>query len=333
MFRENAEGYFHQWLVSERLDMNVDVNDEQTMHQYGLAFSEYLLTSGTDITVPPGPDKAYVVLTEKKNALADDSGDEDTQYGNYSSPGSLSQGEDEEELGTKTPVAASNRAERAADSEWSDQIDSNLDALIHSLKPNGKKPNEVDPLSEEPHAARSNPQSSRKDPESYCGRPVARIFFERLYYGKVTKYLPPVDDDDEAFWQIHYDDGDHEQLDEAELRAAMELYAKRSSSSTRPDPLRSKSGRGEERPASTRKELFASKPKKTRPSPVSKRFQVIDNALTRAEDMVESQQRDLRAVRNDVAELKNVMTESLARLGSQIKPCHRCRSSALKGPR
>eukprot|EP00617_Octactis_speculum_P019635 CAMPEP_0185750014 /NCGR_PEP_ID=MMETSP1174-20130828/8731_1 /TAXON_ID=35687 /ORGANISM="Dictyocha speculum, Strain CCMP1381" /LENGTH=99 /DNA_ID=CAMNT_0028426369 /DNA_START=40 /DNA_END=336 /DNA_ORIENTATION=+ len=67
MFRENAEDYFHQWLVSERLDMNVDVNDEHTMHQYGLAFSEYLRTSQTDITVPPGPDKTYVVLTEKKN--------------------------------------------------------------------------------------------------------------------------------------------------------------------------------------------------------------------------------------------------------------------------
>ena len=42
-FRENAEGYFHRWLVSERLDMNVDVNDEQTMHQYGIAFSDPLV--------------------------------------------------------------------------------------------------------------------------------------------------------------------------------------------------------------------------------------------------------------------------------------------------
>ena len=78
MFRENAEVYFHRWLMSGRLDMNVDVNDEQTMHQYGLAFFEYLLTSRTDITVPPGPDKAYVDLKEKKSTLADDSDDDGT---------------------------------------------------------------------------------------------------------------------------------------------------------------------------------------------------------------------------------------------------------------
>jgi len=56
--------------------MDVDVDDEHTMHQYGIAFSEHLLTSRTDLTVPPGPDKAYVDLREMKNTLADDSDDE-----------------------------------------------------------------------------------------------------------------------------------------------------------------------------------------------------------------------------------------------------------------
>ena len=99
MFRENVEVYFHIWLLNERLDINVDVNDEQTMHQYGLAFSEHLLTSRTDITVPPGPEKAYVDLKDGKNTLADDSDDDGTQFGDYSLPGSLSP---EEEPRAKT---------------------------------------------------------------------------------------------------------------------------------------------------------------------------------------------------------------------------------------
>ena len=119
-FRENAEGYFHRWLVSERLDMSVDVNDEQTMHQYGLAFSEYLLTSRTDITVPPGPDKAYVDLKDGRNTLANDSDDDDTQYGNYSVPGSLDQ---EEGPVAKTPERASTPARQVVNSNMSDQID------------------------------------------------------------------------------------------------------------------------------------------------------------------------------------------------------------------
>ena len=99
LFRENTEVYFRRWLLNERLDINVDVNDEQTMQQYGLAFSEYLRTSRTDITVPPGPDKAYVDLKGGKNVLAEDSDGDDTEYGNYSEPESLNLGE----ATTRTP--------------------------------------------------------------------------------------------------------------------------------------------------------------------------------------------------------------------------------------
>ena len=194
-------------------------------------------------------------LKEKKTALADDSDDDGTQLGPYSLPGSLSP---EEEPRAKTPERASTRAGRVVSSDLSSQIDFNLDTRPHSFKSDKRRPGEfksrLSPVQRQdgPPVARPTPQPIRRDPESYCGQPVARIFFERLYYGEVTRYLPPVLDDDEALWQIIFKDGDHEQLNQAELREAMELHAEKTSSSTRPDLLPSKPGKGRERSASGR---------------------------------------------------------------------------------
>ena len=212
MFRENAEVYFHRWLVNERLDINVDVNDEQTMHQYGLAFSEHLRASRTDITVPPGPDKAYVDLKDGRNTLANDSDDDDTQYGNYSVPGSLDR---EEGPVAKTPERASTPARQVVNSNMSDQIDDNLNALFNSFKSDmrgsnrqaGEFESRLSPVlqREGSPAARSPPRPVRRDPESFTGQSVARVFDERLFSGKVTMYLRPVAEDDEPLWQIGFD--------------------------------------------------------------------------------------------------------------------------------
>ena len=42
--------------------------------------------------------------------------------------------------------------------------------------------------------------------------------------GTLTKWVP-ADGEDEALWHMAHDDGDGEDLDEAEVEAAMKLYA------------------------------------------------------------------------------------------------------------
>ena len=223
LFRENTEVYFRRWLLNERLDVNVDVNDEQTMQQYGLAFSEYLRTSRTDITEPPGPDKAYVDLKGGKNDLAEDSDGDDTEYGNYSEPESLNRGE----AIARTPERASTPARQVVNSVMSDQTDANLNALFNSFKSDGRgstrqKGEFQSRLSPVPHGEGSPvaplpPRSVQRDPYSFHGEPVARVFDGRVFFGKVTMYLRPVIEDDEPLWQIGFDDGDHEQLNMVEL--------------------------------------------------------------------------------------------------------------------
>ena len=60
----------------------------------------------------------------------------------------------------------------------------------------------------------------------FIGARVARLYTETHTYtfGRITKWLPP-DDEDEALFHMMHDDGDEEDLNEAEVRDALELYA------------------------------------------------------------------------------------------------------------
>lgn len=49
--------------------------------------------------------------------------------------------------------------------------------------------------------------------EWLVGRKVQKLFKEKLYYGKVTKY-----EKDSGWYRIHYDDGDFEDLEWHELK-------------------------------------------------------------------------------------------------------------------
>ena len=49
------------------------------------------------------------------------------------------------------------------------------------------------------------------------GLQVRKKFGRRFFSGKVTKALPPTEEDEEWLWQIQYEDGDTEQLDYEEL--------------------------------------------------------------------------------------------------------------------
>mmetsp|Transcript_55072 Transcript_55072/g.75267 ORF Transcript_55072/g.75267 Transcript_55072/m.75267 type:complete len:96 (-) Transcript_55072:103-390(-) len=65
------------------------------------------------------------------------------------------------------------------------------------------------------------------DPEAQIGQSVARMFGGQVHHGVVTKYLPPVENDDCDLWEILYEDGDHEELDSRELREAMDRNTKK----------------------------------------------------------------------------------------------------------
>ena len=63
--------------------------------------------------------------------------------------------------------------------------------------------------------------------EEFVDLRVAKYFKRELYYGSVTKYLPPVEADDYPLWKIGYDDGDAEDWDRDELLEGIRLYLKK----------------------------------------------------------------------------------------------------------
>ena len=62
--------------------------------------------------------------------------------------------------------------------------------------------------------------------EDFVDLRVAKYFKSELYYGTVTKYLPPLEADEYSLWKIKYDDGDGEDWDRDELLEGVRLYLK-----------------------------------------------------------------------------------------------------------
>jgi len=66
------------------------------------------------------------------------------------------------------------------------------------------------------------------DHELLAGKRVAKEFDEGIFFGNIKEYLPKgsVEDIDFEMWSVRYDDGDEEDLREAEIRAMLQLYEK-----------------------------------------------------------------------------------------------------------
>ena len=120
------------------------------------------------------------------------------------------------------PLAKSTRVSKekeagCASSEEESEPESYSDSSSESDGASKKRP----PQSLTPHRGgpRVRPRSAAH-PEcssASIGLQVRKKFGRRFFSGKVTKALPPTEEDEEWLWQIQYEDGDTEQLDYEEL--------------------------------------------------------------------------------------------------------------------
>ncbi len=70
-------------------------------------------------------------------------------------------------------------------------------------------------------------KKAKEDPHSLVGVDIAKEFDDGIvYYGKVKEYIDDVVDDEEPLWNIVYEDGDAEDLYEAELLNAISYFEK-----------------------------------------------------------------------------------------------------------
>ena len=63
-----------------------------------------------------------------------------------------------------------------------------------------------------------------KSGSEWIGRGVCRTFYGHVSAGRVVYWIPANDEGDEALWKVRHDDGDMEDLDEEELKAAHKDY-------------------------------------------------------------------------------------------------------------
>eukprot|EP00966_Prymnesium_polylepis_P272548 6296747-Prymnesium_polylepis.2 len=66
------------------------------------------------------------------------------------------------------------------------------------------------------------------DGHSFIHRHVAVRHADKVSIGLITKWVPESEDGEPALWRMVHDDGDQEDLEEAEVRNAMELYMEES---------------------------------------------------------------------------------------------------------
>lgn len=76
------------------------------------------------------------------------------------------------------------------------------------------------------------PPKNQKSPEDYVGKMGTRVRMlannEHLYInGTMSKYIPPVEDDDAPFWWYEHEDGDGEELELDEVKEAIRLFKTR----------------------------------------------------------------------------------------------------------
>ena len=79
-----------------------------------------------------------------------------------------------------------------------------------------------------------------KSGSEWIGRGVCRTFFGHVSTGRVVYWIPANDEGDEALWKVRHDDGDMEDLDEEELKAAHKDYLEQEANG--PPPRRGGAG-------------------------------------------------------------------------------------------
>jgi len=136
----------------------------------------------------------------------------------------------EAEGGKRKPKSRSKK--RDADVDADSDSDTNGEAAAArkgSAKPKMPVPS---PRNKPNKRAKRSPKQTQPgidytaNPGQFLNQRVAKDFDGQIYYGTITSYNDDADDDDDddVIWSIVYDDGDKEDLNERELRAALKMY-------------------------------------------------------------------------------------------------------------
>lgn len=163
-----------------------------------------------DVTEEIDPD--ILALLEEEDNDNDDPMEEDSDGSNSDASDSNDSNDSDESDAAAAASTSSSSDDDDEDSESSDE-DSESEAEEVQQRPKKKLKTGL----------------KKGSPEDWIGKKGTRVRHldngdHQFIRGFITKYIPPIDDDDVPFWFFEHEDGDGEELELDEVKAAVKLF-------------------------------------------------------------------------------------------------------------
>ena len=163
----------------------------------------------------PEIDPDILALLEEGNNDNDNDNDDPMEEDSDGSKSDASDSNDSDAASSEEEDEASSSSSSDDDEDDSESSDEDSESEAEEVQQRPKKKLKTGP--------------KKGSPEDWVGKKGTRVRNlddgdHQFIRGVVTKYIPPIDDDDAPFWFFEHEDGDGEELELDEVKAAVKLF-------------------------------------------------------------------------------------------------------------